>query len=198
MLNIPGVIHKDKNGNERMIDITTRLLQDRIVLVQGEVTNELAESVVAQLLHLESVDENAPVTLFVSGPGGSVMAGLSIIDTMNMISCPINTVITGEVASMSSMIALCGDKGRRKIMPHSRVMIHSVAAGTQGKIQDMKITLEETIKIQDMMMQMIAEKCGKTVAEVKKDCDRDFWMSAKEAIKYGCCDEIIKSRKEIK
>jgi ATP-dependent Clp protease protease subunit len=195
MLNIPGCLHKDSNGNERLIDISTRLLQDRIVLVQGEVTDELAESVVAQLLHLESVDNQAPITLFVSGPGGSVMAGLSILDTMDMISCPVSTVITGEVASMSSMIALGGDKGRRKIMPHARVMLHSVSAGVQGKVQDMKITLEETLKIQDMLMNMIAEKCGKDIEQVKKDCERDYWMSAEEAIKYGCCDELVKSRK---
>ena len=195
MLGIPSVIWSDKNGNERQVDITTRLIKDRIILCQSEVNDELAESVTAQLLYLEAEDKDKPITMIVSGPGGSVTSGLQIIDTMNMISCPVSTIVSGEVASMDAMIALCGTKGMRKIMPHARFMLHSVAAGTSGKVQDMKITLEETLRIQDMLMEMIAENCGKSVEEVKKDCDRDFWMSAEETIKYGAIDEIVKSHK---
>lgn len=195
MLGIPGVIWKDKNGSERSIDITTRLLKDRIVLCQSEVNDELAESVTAQLLYLEAEDKNKPITMIVSGPGGSVTAGLQIIDTMNMISCPIFTIVTGEVASMDAMIALSGTKGKRKIMPHARYMLHSVSSGMKANVHDMKITLEEVSRLQDMLMNMIAEASGKDIEQVKKDCERDFWMSAEQAIKYGVVDEIIKKHK---
>ena len=195
MLNVPYVIHKDRNGNERAVDITTRLLSDRIVQVCGEITEELAESVTSQLLYLEAENKDKPITMIVNGPGGSCVAGLAIIDTMNTISCPVHTMVIGEVASMSAVIALSGTKGERKIMPHARYMLHSVASGVSGKVQDMKITLEETLKMQNMLMEMIAENCNKSVDVVKKDCDRDFWMSAEEAISYGCCDKIVEKHK---
>ena len=198
MLNIPGVIHKDKNGNERMIDITTRLLQDRIVMCTGEVTSELSESIVAQLLHLESTDKNAPVYMFVQGPGGSVTAGEAIISTMKMISCPVYTTCMGCVASMSALITISGEKGHRYAYPNTEIMLHTVSSGCEGKYQDMEISLKNVQKTNERCMKQIAEACGKTVAEVKKDCDRDFWMDEKEAIKYGCLDGVTKSRKEIK
>jgi len=192
MLSVPHVIWKDKLGNERAVDITTRLLSDRIILCQGEVDDELAESVTAQLLYLEAEDKDKPITLIVSGPGGSVTAGLSIIDTMNMVACPVSTIVSGEVASMDAMIALSGTKGKRKMMPHARYMLHSVSSGMKANVHDMKITLEEVTRIQDMLMNMIAEASNKDVEEVKKDCERDFWMSAEQAVKYGIVDEIIK------
>ena len=198
MLNIPGCIHKDSNGNERMIDITTRLLQDRIVMCTGQVTDELSESVVAQLLHLESVDKNAPIYMFVQGPGGSVTAGEAIISTMKMISCPVYTTCMGCVASMSALITISGEKGHRYAYPNTEIMLHTVSAGCEGKYQDMEISLKNVQKTNERCMKQIAEACGKTVAEVKKDCDRDFWMDEKEAIKYGCLDGVTKSRKEIK
>lgn len=193
MLGIPSVIWSDKNGNERQVDITTRLIKDRIVLCCGEVNEELAESITAQLMYLEAEDRDKPITMIVSGPGGHVTAGLSIIDTMNMISCPVSTIISGEVASMDAMIALSGTKGMRKIMPHARFMLHSVSSGMQANVHDMKITLEEVSRLQDMLMNMIAEATDKDLEQVKKDCERDFWMSAEQAIEYGVVDEIIKS-----
>lgn len=194
MLGFPGVIHRDKNGNERMIDLPTRLLCDRIVMVTGEVTDELAESVVAQLLYLESIDKDKPINMFVMGPGGSVTAGFAIISTMNTIKCPVYTTIVGQVASMSSVIAASGEKGHRKIYPNSRVMLHTVAAGTQGKIQDMTITLKEVERLNDLIFEHLSKCCDKNVEQLKLDCDRDFWMSETEAVKYGCCDEITKPR----
>lgn len=194
MLGFPGVIHRDKNGNERMIDLPTRLLCDRIVMVTGEVTDELAESVVAQLLYLESIDKDKPINMFVMGPGGSVTAGFAIISTMNTIKCPVYTTIVGQVASMSSVIAASGEKGHRKIYPNSRVMLHTVAAGTQGKIQDMTITLKEVERLNDLIFEHLSKCCDKNVEQLKLDCDRDFWMSEAEAVKYGCCDEITKPR----
>jgi ATP-dependent Clp protease protease subunit len=195
MIDIPSVIWKDSNGNERSVSIVTRLLKDRIVMCTGEVTDTLSESIVSQLLYLEAEDDKAPITLIVDGPGGSVIAGLSIIDTMNTISCPVSTIVTGQVASMSAMIALNGAKGQRKIMPNARVMLHSVASGMSGKIQDMQINFEETMKLQELLMEMIAKKCNKSLKTIKKDCDRDFWMNASEAITYGCCDKMVNSRK---
>lgn len=194
MLGFPGVIHRDKNGNERMIDLPTRLLCDRIVMVTGEVNDELAESVVAQLLYLESIDKDKPINMFVMGPGGSVTAGFAIISTMNTIKCPVYTTIVGQVASMSSVIAASGEKGHRKIYPNSRVMLHTVAAGTQGKIQDMTITLKEVERLNDLIFEHLSKCCDKSVEQLKLDCDRDFWMSEAEAVKYGCCDEITKPR----
>ena len=189
----PGVVHKDKNGNERLIDIGTRLLMDRIIMCTGEVNQDLAESVMAQLLYLEAEDKDKPITMMVQGPGGSVTAGLAIIDTMKTISCPISTVVTGEVASMDARIALSGTKGLRKIMPHARYMLHSVSSGMQANVHDMKITLDEVNRLQDILMEMISKASGKSLKLVKKDCERDFWMSAEDAVKYGVADGIMSS-----
>ena len=196
MLGIPSVIWTDKNGNERGVDITTRLVKDRIILCCGEVNDELAESIVAQLLYLEAEDKDKPVTMIVSGPGGSVTDGLSVIDTMNMISCPVSTIVSGEVASMDAMIALSGTKGMRKMMPHARYMLHSVSSGVKSTFHDMKITLEEVGRLQSMLMNMIADASGKDLAQVEKDCERDFWMSATEAMDYGLVDALVESHKE--
>lgn len=195
MLGIPSVIWTDKNGNERGVDITTRLLKDRIILCSGEVNDELAESVTAQLLYLEAEDKDKPITMIVSGPGGSVTAGLSVIDTMNMVSCPICTIVSGEVASMDAMIALSGTRGMRKMMPHARYMLHSVSSGVKSTFHDMKITLEEVGRLQSMLMNMIAEASDKDLAQVEKDCERDFWMSATEAMDYGLVDALVESHK---
>ena len=191
MLNIPSVIWKDSNGSERGVDITTRLLKDRIILCYGEINDDLAESVTAQLLYLEAEDKDKPITMIICGPGGSIVSGLSIIDTMNMISCPVSTIVSGEVASMDAMIALSGTKGMRKMMPHARLMLHSASSGLKGNVHDMKITLEEVNRLQEMMMSMIAEASSKNIENVRKDCERDFWMSAIEAIDYGVIDSIV-------
>jgi len=195
MLSIPSVIWKDSNGNERGVDITTRLLRDRIIMCCGEVNSDLAESVISQLLYLESEDKDKPITMIVSGPGGSVTAGLQVIDTMNMVSCPICTIVSGEVASMDAMIALSGTKGMRKIMPHARYMLHSVSSGMQANVHDMKITLEEISRLQEMLMQMIADASGKNIENVRKDCERDFWMSATEVMDYCLVDSIVENHK---
>ena len=130
----PGVVHKDKNGNERLIDIGTRLLMDRIIMCTGEITDELAESIVAQLLYLEAEDPDKPIQMMVAGPGGVVTAGNQIIDAMNTVKCPVYTTVIGQVASMSTVIAASGEKGKRKIYPLSRVMIHQVSGGQQGNV----------------------------------------------------------------
>ena len=195
MLNIPSVLWKSQDGSERGFDITSRLLKDRIILVTGEVCDTLAESVVAQLLYLESENKEKPIKMMVSGPGGSVTAGQQIISTMKTISCPVHTIAMGCVASMSALIAISGDKGYRMAYPNTEVMLHTVASGASGKIQDMEINLENIRKTNERCMSQIAEACGKTVEEVKKDCDRDFWMDENEAIAYGALDKVVESRK---
>lgn len=193
---VPGVIHRDKNGNERLIDIGTKLLMNRIILCTGEVTDELAESVVAQLLYLEAEDKEKPIKMLVAGPGGSVIAGNQIISTMHTISCPVHTFAMGCVASMSALITISGEKGQRAVYPNTEIMLHTVASGTQGKIQDMEISLENVRKTNERCMKQIAEACGKTIEEVKKDCDRDFWMDENEALAYGAIDKIVERHKK--
>lgn len=190
MLGTPGVLHTDKNGTTRMIDLTTRLLQDRIVLCTGEVNSELAESIVAQLLYLESENEDKPINMLIYGPGGSVSQGWMVISTMNIIKCPVYTTVIGETASMSSAIALSGEKGHRKIYPSARLMLHSVSSGVTGKIQDMEISMKEAVIANDTIFKHIASCCGKSVGELKATCDRDFWMSAEETVAFGAMDSI--------
>lgn len=194
MIDLPGILYKDKTGNERIMSLASRLFQDRIILCTGEVTDELAEAIVQQLLVLEAEDKDKPITMIVSGPGGSVTAGFSIISTMNMIACPVYTTVTGQVASMSAVIAASGEIGHRKIQPYSRVMLHTVSSGVQGKVQDITVSYEEIKRLNDLVLTHLGKCCGKKLDQIKKDCDRDFWMSEKEAVEYSVCDIIVKNR----
>ena len=195
MIDIPYVTYTTKSGDTRTMSLTSRLLKDRIIMCTGEVTDELAESIVAQLLYLEAEDKKKPITMIVTGPGGSVTAGMSIITCMQTLSCPVHTVVSGMVASMSSMIAMAGEKGQRSAYPCSRYMLHTVSSGTQGKIQDMEISLNETRVINDMIFKLMAKCTGKKVEELKTTCDRDFWLSETEAIKFGVCDKVVTKHK---
>lgn len=191
----PGVVHKDKNGNERLIDIGTRLLMDRIIMCTGEITDELAESIVAQLLYLEAEDKDKPITMVINSPGGSCLAGLSIISAMQTISCPVHTIISGLAASMGIVIAASGEKGNRSIYPLSRVMIHQCSASQSGNIQDVRANYQEMEKINDILMDHLAKCCGKSAKTIRKDCERDTWYGPEEIIEYGLVDKIIKSHK---
>ena len=195
MLELPAVIHRDQNGNERAVSLTTRLLQDRIVLCQGEIRDELAESVTAQLLYLASENPDEPITMVINSQGGSVTAGLAIIDIMESISCPVYTVISGLSASMGIVIAASGEKGHRRIYPSARVMIHQVSGGYSGNVQDARVNYKEMERINDVAMERLAKCCGKDAETLKSDSQRDLWLNAQEAIDYGCCDEIVKKRK---
>ena len=195
MTMIPGVIHRDKNGNERLIDISTRLLMDRIIMCTGEVTDELAESVVAQLLYLEAEDPEKPIKMLVQGPGGSCSAGFAIISAMNTIKAPVHTIAMGCVASMSALITISGEKGQRGAYPNTEIMLHTVASGASGKVQDMQISLEQAQKTNEKCMEMISKNCHKSLKEVKKVCDRDFWMNENEALTFGAIDKIVEKHK---
>lgn len=190
---IPMVIKKT-NDSERGMDIYSRLLDDRIVFCNGTIDEEMANVIIAQLLYLEAEDPNKPISLYVSGPGGSVTAGFSIISTMNYIKCPVSTVVHGMVASMSTVIAASGEKGMRYILSNSEVMLHTVSSGTSGKVQDMEIDYKHSQKINEKVFKHLSSVLNQKVDKLKKDCDRDFWMSEDEWKKYGGCDKIIAKR----
>lgn len=195
MLTIPGVIWRDSNGTERAVDITTRLLRDRIVMCTGEITEELAESIVAQLLYLEAENKDKPIKMFINSQGGSCLAGLSIISCMETISCPVHTVISGLAASMGIVIAASGEKGNRSIYPLSRVMIHQCSGGQSGNIQDVRTNYKEMEKVNDILMEQLAKCCGKDIETIRNDCQRDTWYGPEEIIAYGLVDKIIEPHK---
>lgn len=187
---VPTVVEETTKG-ERAYDIYSRLLNDRIVFLGDEVNSATANVVVAQLLFLASEDPKKDIKLYINSPGGSVYDGLAIIDTMNYVKPDVQTIGIGLQASMGSMLLACGAKGKRFILPNSRVMIHQPSSGTQGKVTDQEITLRESIYVKKRLIEIFAERTGKSVAQVEKDMDRDHWMSAVEARDYGIVDEVI-------
>jgi len=187
---VPMVIEKT-HGGERAFDIYSRLLKERIIFVTGGIGDQMANLVVAQLLFLEADDPKKDIFLYVNSPGGSVTAGLSIVDTMNHIKPDVHTVCTGMAASMGSIILCQGAKGKRSILPNAEVMIHQPWGGTQGQASDIEITARHILKTRDTLNKMLAKATGKKLAQIEKDTDRDFFMDAKEAKAYGMVDEIF-------
>lgn len=188
---VPMVIEKGQFG-ERAFDIFSRLLKERILFVTGGIDDHMANLVVAQLLFLEAEDPKKDIFLYVNSPGGSVSAGLGIVDTMNHIKPDVATVCVGMAASMGSIILSQGAKGKRFILPNAEVMIHQPWGGAQGQATDIEITARHILKTRERLNKMLAKSSGKTLAEVEKDTDRDFFMTAEEAKKYGLVDEILK------
>lgn len=188
---IPFVIEKTSTG-ERSYDIWSLLLKDRIIFLGDEVNDDTANVIIAQLLFLEKSDPKADIHFYINSPGGSVYSGLAIYDAMQLSSCPISTVCIGKAASMGAILLAGGTKGKRYILPNSRVMIHQVSSGFKGTISDINLQAKETNTLMSTLMNILAEHTGKSVEQVTEDCDRDFWMSAKEAIEYGLVDEILK------
>jgi ATP-dependent Clp protease protease subunit len=188
---VPMVIEKT-HGGERAYDIYSRLLKERIVFVTGGIDDYMANLVVAQLLFLESEDPKKDIFLYINSPGGSVTAGLSIVDTMNHIKPDVATVCTGMAASMGSIILSQGAKGKRSILPNAEVMIHQPWGGVQGQAADIEITARHILKTRDTLNKMLAKASGKPLSTIEKDTDRDFFMSADEAKKYGLVDVILK------
>lgn len=188
---VPTVVEETTKG-ERAYDIYSRLLNDRIVFLGDEVNAATANVVVAQLLFLANQDPKKDIKLYINSPGGSVYDGLAIIDTMDYIKPDVQTIGIGLQASMGAMLLACGAKGKRCLLPNSRVMIHQPSSGTQGKVTDQEITLRESIFVKKRLAEIFAERTGKTLAQVEKDMDRDNWMSAEEAKEYGIIDEVIK------
>lgn len=186
---VPMVIEKTPGG-ERAFDIYSRLLKERIIFVTGQVEDHMANLVVAQLLFLESEDPKKDIFLYINSPGGSVTSGLSIIDTMHHIKPDVVTVCTGMAASMGSLILSQGAKGKRAILPNAEVMIHQPMGGAYGQASDIDITAKHILKTRDRMNKMLAQATGQKLAQVEKDVDRDFFMDAEKAKKYGIIDKI--------
>ncbi len=195
MSNIPMIVEKE-GKRERSWDVYSRLFKDRIIFLDTDFNDYMASAICAQLLLLEMEDDEADITIYINSPGGSVSSGLAIIDTMNFIKCDVSTVVLGMAASMGSITAASGTKGKRFMLPHARNMIHQVSSGARGQVADMKIALAEAEKLNTELrnLYVAANTGGKTVADMKKAMDRDTWMTAKEAVKFGVCDKII-SRK---
>jgi len=190
---IPMVIEKTPNG-ERSYDIYSRLLKERTIMLSGVVDGPLCSVIVAQLLYLESEDPAAEITLYIDSPGGSVTAGMSVIDTMNFINCDVRTIVTGQAASMGSLIASSGTKGKRMMLKHSTHMIHQVLAGYNGQASDMEIHTNETLRWKKALNDVYVANTGKSYAVIEKDTDRDNFKDAEQSVAYGLADEVILKR----
>ena len=187
---VPTVVEKSYDG-ERAYDIYSRLLKERIIFLGEEVNEHTANIVVAQLLHLAYEDPSKDIALYINSPGGSVSDGLAIYDTMQFIKPDVATYGIGLQASMGAFLLSSGTKGKRYLLPNSRVMIHQPSSGTQGKVSDQEITLRESIRIKKLLNEILARNTGQKYAKVERDSDRDYWMDAKEAVEYGLADKIV-------
>ena len=190
---IPMVV--DQTGNsERSYDIYSRLLEDRIIFLNGEIDDNIANIIVAQLIYLEGKNPNKDISIYINSPGGSVSAGLAIYDTMKYINCDVSTICVGRAASMGAFLLAGGTKGKRFALPNSEIMIHQPLGGAQGQVSDIQIQANHIQYIKDRMNQMLSQNTGKPLEIVEKDTDRDNYMTAQEAKEYGIIDEIFVSR----
>ena len=187
---IPYVVEQTGKG-ERTYDIYSRLLLDRIVFISGEVNDEMANAICAQLLFLQSQDPKKEISCYVNSPGGSVTAGLAIYDTMQFVKCPIATYCIGQAASMGAVLLSAGTKGRRFSLPNARIMVHQPSGGAEGKATDIEITAKEILRLKDVLNGILAKHSGKEFADVVKDTERDYFMSAEEAKAWGLIDEVL-------
>lgn len=193
---IPVVIEQTSRG-ERSYDIYSRLLKDRIIMLTGPVEDNMANSIIAQLLFLDAQDPTKDIYLYVNTPGGSVSAGLAIVDTMNFIKADVQTIVMGTAASMGTIIASSGAKGKRFMLPNAEYMIHQPMGGTGGGTQqtDMAIAAEHLLKTRNKLEKILADNSGKTVKQIHKDAERDYWMTAEETLAYGFIDQIMDNKK---
>ncbi|WP_297943649.1 ATP-dependent Clp endopeptidase proteolytic subunit ClpP [uncultured Campylobacter sp.] len=187
---IPYVIEQTSRG-ERSYDIYSRLLKDRIVMLSGEIDDTVASSIVAQLLFLEAEDPDKDIYLYINSPGGVVTSGFSIYDTMNYIKPDVSTICIGQAASMGAFLLSCGAKGKRYALPNSRIMIHQPLGGAQGQATDIEIQAKEILRMKEILNNILSQNSGKDLAQVEKDTDRDFFMSAEDAVQYGLIDQVL-------
>ena len=191
---IPTVTDKTQNG-ERSYDIYSRLLEDRIIFVSGEINDGTANTVIAELLYLESKNSQKEIFLYINSPGGVSQAGLAIVDTINLIKCPVSTICIGMCASAAALLLASGQKGKRFILPNSKVMIHQPWGGVQGQITEIEIYLKEGIKDRNTYAGLLAKFCDKKIEKVLKDIERDNYMNAEETLSYGIVDKILHKSK---
>ena len=191
---VPTVIEQTGRG-ERAYDIYSRLLKDRIIMLSGEITDELANSIVAQLLFLTSQDSEKDLQIYINSPGGAITAGMAIYDTMNYVNPDVATICIGMAASMGAFLLAAGTKGKRYALPNSEIMIHQPLGGARGQATEIRIAAERIIKIRERMNQILAENTGQPIEVIERDTERDYFMFADEALAYGLIDEIIKHNK---
>ena len=190
---IPMVVEQTNRG-ERSYDIYSRLLNDRIVFLSDEVTDQTASLIVAQLLYLEAQDPDKEISFYINSPGGSVSAGMAIYDTMQYIKCDVSTICIGMAASMGAFLLAAGAKGRRLALPNSEIMIHQPLGGAKGQATDIKIAAEHILKMRDTINQILSERTGQPIEKIAADTDRDNFMTAQEAMNYGLVDQVIAKR----
>lgn len=192
---IPMVVDQTSKG-ERSYDIYSRLLEDRIIFISGEITDEVANSVVAQLIYLEGKNPDKDIAVYINSPGGSVSAGMAIFDTMNYIKCDVSTICVGLAASMGAFLLASGTKGKRFALKNSEIMIHQPLGGAQGQASDIEIRAKQILRIKENINKILSERTGQNLEKVKKDTDRDYYMTADEAKEYGLVDKIFTSRED--
>ena len=191
---VPMVVEQTSRG-ERAFDIFSRLLKDRIIFIVGGIDDYVANLVVAQLLFLESEDPKKDIFMYINSPGGVITSGLSILDTMNYLKCDVSTVCFGQAASMGAVLLSCGTKGKRFALPNSRVMIHQPLGGARGQATDIEIQAKEILTLKEKLNKILAEKTNQTLKKIASDTERDYFMNAEEAVKYGLVDEVLTERK---
>jgi ATP-dependent Clp protease protease subunit len=193
MAQIPFVI--DHSGHaERTYDIYSRLLEDRIIFLRDALDDDVANVVIAQMLFLAAKDPSKDIRLYINSPGGSVTAGLAIYDTLRFVKCDVSTICIGQAASMAAILLTAGAPGKRAALPNSRILLHQVFGASQGMAADVKIQTEELLRLRDLLIDILAEHTGKTKKRIAKDTDRDYFMSAAEALEYGLIDRIVPPR----
>lgn len=189
---VPTVIEQSSRG-ERAYDIYSRLLKDRIIMLSGQVTDDLANSIIAQLLFLDAQDSEKDIYLYINSPGGSVTAGLAIFDTMNFIKADVQTIVMGMAASMGSFLLTAGEKGKRFALPNAEIMIHQPLGGAQGQATEIEIAARHILQTRERLNKILSERTGQPIEVIEKDTDRDNFMTAQEAKDYGLIDEIMES-----
>jgi len=194
-MNLMPYVIEQTNRGERSYDIYSRLLKDRIVFLGGEINDDVANSVVAQMLFLEMEDPEADIQLYINSPGGVITSGMAIYDTMRYLRCEVSTLCIGMAASMGAFLLSAGAKGKRKALPHAEIMIHQPSGGARGQATDIEIQAEQILRVKKTMNQLLAEHTGQTVRTIEKDVERDHYMTAEQALKYGLIDEIIAPRR---
>lgn len=194
MSNLVPIVIENTSRGERSYDLYSRLLKDRVIMLDGEVTQHTASLICAQLLFLESDNPDKAISLYINSPGGSVTAGMAIYDTMNFIKPKIHTIVMGQAASMGSLLATAGDKGNRYILPNARHMIHQPLGGASGQATDVEIQARELLRWKKVLTEIYVTHTGKSYVELESDMERDFFMTATEAVKYGLADKILTTR----
>lgn len=194
---VPTVIEQSSRG-ERAYDIYSRLLKDRIIMLSGAIEDDMANAIIAQLLFLDAQDSTKDIYLYINSPGGVITSGMAIYDTMNFIQSDVQTIVTGMAASMASVLASSGTKGKRFALPHSQVLIHQPSGGAQGQQTEIEIAAEEILKARKMINQILSDNSGQPIERVNTDTERDHYLTAQEAVDYGLIDSIMTSTKDRK